>query len=50
MSPTASDVITLITCGGSWERNPREPNGGNYTHRIVVRAELARPVAAAAAG
>jgi LPXTG-site transpeptidase (sortase) family protein len=47
MSPTTRDVITLITCGGSWEPNPREANGGNYTHRIVVRAELVNTTPAA---
>jgi LPXTG-site transpeptidase (sortase) family protein len=39
MQPVQKDVITILTCGGSWEPNPREENGGNYTHRIVVRAE-----------
>ncbi len=47
MAPTKKDVITVLTCGGAWEPNPREENGGNYTHRIVVRAER---VAAAVAG
>lgn len=39
MAPIQKDVITLLTCGGAWERNPSEENGGNYTHRIIVRAE-----------
>jgi LPXTG-site transpeptidase (sortase) family protein len=39
MAPSKADVITILTCGGSWEPDPREENGGNYTHRIVVRAE-----------
>jgi sortase (surface protein transpeptidase) len=39
MAPIQKDVITLVTCGGGWEPNPTEENGGNYTHRIVVRAE-----------
>lgn len=39
MAPIKKDVITLLTCGGEWEPNPYEENGGNYTHRIVVRAE-----------
>jgi LPXTG-site transpeptidase (sortase) family protein len=38
-SVTDKDVITLITCGGAWENNNSEPHGGNYTHRIVLRAE-----------
>ncbi len=28
------DAITLITCVGTWERYD-----GNYSHRIIVRAE-----------
>ena len=47
MAPTKKDVITILTCGGAWEPNPYEENGGNYTHRIVVRAER---VTSAAAG
>ena len=39
MGPTANDVITLITCGGTWVRDPSLPLGGYYTHRIIVRAE-----------
>ena len=39
MAPTKKDVITILTCGGTWEPNPYEENGGNYSHRIVVRAE-----------
>ena len=46
MGPTSRDVITLITCGGTWLPNPSEHNGGNYSHRIVVRAELVTPAAA----
>ncbi len=40
MQPTSRDVITLITCGGTWLRDPSEKYGGNYSHRIIVRAEL----------
>jgi LPXTG-site transpeptidase (sortase) family protein len=39
MGLTDEDVLTLITCGGTWENIPSHENGGNYTHRIVVRAE-----------
>jgi LPXTG-site transpeptidase (sortase) family protein len=39
MEYTSRDVITLITCGGSWVNDASEDNGGNYTHRIIVRAE-----------
>lgn len=39
MGPTPDDVITLITCGGTWIPDPGNPLGGNYTHRVIVRAE-----------
>ena len=39
MGATSKDVLTLITCGGTWQRNSAEENGGNYSHRIIVRAE-----------
>lgn len=39
MDRTTKDVITLITCGGAWESDPEARYGGNYSHRIVVRAE-----------
>lgn len=39
MEPASKDVLTLITCGGTWFNDPRSPNGGTYSHRIVVRAE-----------
>jgi LPXTG-site transpeptidase (sortase) family protein len=47
MNSTTRDVITLITCGGSWLANPAEHNGGVYSHRIIVRAELVRPAVSA---
>ncbi|MCH7577224.1 MAG: class F sortase [Chloroflexi bacterium] len=34
------DIITLITCGGSWSPDPSEPFGGNYSERVVVQARL----------
>jgi LPXTG-site transpeptidase (sortase) family protein len=40
MQLTARDVVTLITCGGTWVNDPSKDAGGNYSHRIVVRAEL----------
>jgi sortase (surface protein transpeptidase) len=40
MDPTPNDVITIITCGGTWIRDWSEPLGGYYTHRQIVRAEL----------
>lgn len=39
MGSSSRDVITLITCGGAWVIDPSQHNGGNYTHRIIVRAE-----------
>ena len=48
MDPTIRDVITLITCGGSWEYDPAKDTGGNYSHRVIVRAERVQPAAAAA--
>lgn len=39
MNATDRDVITVITCGGTWLSNGRSANGGNYSHRIIVRAE-----------
>jgi LPXTG-site transpeptidase (sortase) family protein len=41
MGSTSKDVITLITCGGTWLRDYSNPIGGNYSHRVVVRAERA---------
>lgn len=40
MSATPNDVITLITCGGTWVRDWTNPLGGYYTMRQIVRAEL----------
>jgi LPXTG-site transpeptidase (sortase) family protein len=35
IGPTTDDVLTLITCDGSFNPSMRE-----YDHRLVVRAEL----------
>jgi LPXTG-site transpeptidase (sortase) family protein len=48
MDLTSKDVITLITCGGTWEKDPSKENGGNYSHRIIVRAERVTDGSAAA--
>ncbi len=40
MSPTDEDIVTLITCGGSWVPDPAERFGGNYTDRTIVQAKL----------
>lgn len=39
MSHTSKEVVTLITCGGTWIRGGRGPFGGSYSHRVLVRAE-----------
>jgi len=39
MERTIGDVITLITSGGTWQRDRDARFGGNYSHRIIVRAE-----------
>jgi LPXTG-site transpeptidase (sortase) family protein len=50
MRLTNKDVITLITCGGSWINDPSKDNGGNYSHRIIVRAERVTEAVAHVAG
>jgi sortase (surface protein transpeptidase) len=40
MGATPNDVITLITCGGTWIRDWTDPLGGHYTMRQILRAEL----------
>jgi len=47
MGHTDGDVITMITCGGTWVSNPRSSAGGNYSHRIIVRAERVQALAEA---
>jgi sortase A len=39
MDYTPKEVITLITCGGTWINNGQGPFGGSYSHRVLVRAE-----------
>jgi LPXTG-site transpeptidase (sortase) family protein len=50
MDPTSNDVVTLITCGGTWLRDYSNPNGGNYSHRVIVRAERVSGLASEQAG
>jgi len=45
MQGTDKDVITVITCGGAWVKDRSEPNGGNYSHRVIVRAERVHALA-----
>lgn len=40
MAPTDRDIVTLITCGGTWVPDPSERFGGDYTARLIVQAEL----------
>jgi sortase (surface protein transpeptidase) len=42
MGATPSEMITIITCGGTWVPEHGNPIGGHYTHRQIVRAELIR--------
>jgi len=49
MGPTDEDMVTIITCGGTFIPDPNDPYGGNYTNRIVVRATLAEVKQALAA-
>ena len=39
MGATPTEMITIITCGGTWVPRYGDPLGGNYTHRQIVRAE-----------
>jgi LPXTG-site transpeptidase (sortase) family protein len=50
MSPTDKDVITLITCGGSFYYTGDPVSNGDYTHRRIVRATFAGMSPAAAGG
>ena len=34
VGPTGREMVTLVTCGGSWQGRPR-----GYSHRLVVRAD-----------
>ncbi len=50
MWPTTQDVITIITCSGKFFETDDPVAGGDYTHRLVVRADLVTVNRAAAAG
>jgi LPXTG-site transpeptidase (sortase) family protein len=39
MGATPIEMITIITCGGTWVPRWGDPLGGNYTHRQIVRGE-----------
>ena len=40
MYPTDKDMVTIITCGGTFYDTGDPIAGGDYTHRIVIKAEL----------
>ena len=40
MYPTDRDMLTIVTCGGSFYSTGDPTFGGEYTSRTVVRAEL----------
>ncbi len=40
MADTTTDIVTLITCGGSWIPDPSQQLGGDYTHRTIVQGKL----------
>ena len=40
MKPTSQDVITIITCGGSFTDTNDPVYGGDYSNRLVVRGDL----------
>jgi LPXTG-site transpeptidase (sortase) family protein len=53
MSPTPTDVLTLITCDGTFYYTGDPVYGGDYSHRRIVRAafsSLNQPAPAAASG
>jgi hypothetical protein len=49
MRPTAGDMMTIITCGGTFFRTGDAVFGGDYTNRLVVRAGLTSVTAVAGA-
>jgi len=40
MYPADRDMLTIVTCGGSFYRTGDPVFGGEYTSRTVIRAEL----------
>lgn len=38
--PTEEDVLTIVTCGGSYFETGDPVLGGDYTERIIIRADL----------
>lgn len=50
MQPTDTDAITLITCGGTFFETDDPAAGGDYTLRVIVRAELDKIAASPGVG
>ena len=51
MSPTSSDILTIITCDGVFTKDPNNHvTGGDYDHRLVIRADLVSVTPGAGAG
>ena len=40
MYPADHDILTIVTCGGTFYRTGDPVFGGEYTSRTVIRAEL----------
>jgi LPXTG-site transpeptidase (sortase) family protein len=40
MSPTETEQVTIITCGGEYFQTDDPVAGGDYTHRVIIKAEL----------
>jgi sortase (surface protein transpeptidase) len=38
--PTEQNLLTIVTCGGDYFETSDPVFGGDYTHRVIVRAEL----------
>jgi LPXTG-site transpeptidase (sortase) family protein len=47
MYPTDDDIVTLITCGGTWVPDSSQRFGGDYTDRTIVQAKLVKSSVAA---
>ena len=43
MAPAPRDMLTLITCGGTWVNNPAEPFRGHFTKRVIIQARQVEP-------
>lgn len=51
MSATSQDILTILTCDGIFTPDPNNHvTGGDYDHRLVIRANLVSVTHAAGAG